>query len=97
MKKLVLLCLLTHLPSTAGSSASLPPASSSPHTVKIVNQRRHKLMLGELHRALGTCSNALKRYKRQNELNQALPVRSRIVPKQSDVQQHVATYGPSLK
>ena len=49
-------------------------------------------MLGELNRAFEISTNALRRYKRQNELNKALPIRSRIIPKKSDVQKHLATY-----
>ncbi len=95
MKKLLLACILAHVP--FNTFAALYPKtesalSSARPKVKIVNQRRHKLMLGELNRALENSTNALRRYKRQNELNKALPVRSRITPKKSDLQKHLAMY-----
>jgi hypothetical protein len=90
MKKLLLLFILTQTSTEISAAISLSMPTSN--KVKIVNQRRHKLMLGELHRALETATNTLRRYKRQNELNKDLPVRSRIIPKQSDVQKHLATY-----
>lgn len=95
MKKLLLVCILAHLPFNA--FAALYPKtesvlSSARPKIKIANKRRHKLMLGELNRAFEISTNALRRYKRQNELNKALPIRSRIIPKKSDVQKHLATY-----
>ena len=95
MKKLLLVCILAHLPFNvfaALDQKSKIALSSARPKVKIVNQRRHKLILGELQRALENSTNALRRYKRQNELNKTLPVRSRIIPKKSDMQKHLETY-----
>ncbi len=94
MKRLVLTLFIAHLSCALSASDSLEReiSLSRDPQVKIVNQRRHKLMLGELNRALENSTNALNRYKRQSELNKNLPVRSRIVPAKADLQKHLARY-----
>lgn len=89
MKKLLGIFLISFSTIVLTSTLLEKPISTK---VKIINPRKHKLIMGELHRTLEHSIAALNQYKQQNQLNKELPAHLRTSSSYADIQKHLATY-----